>query len=229
MESAAAPVCLALVIAMLTGCGKKSDMEVRFEAEKLLSDADRQRDRLQIGQGGDIAGDFGGTIAAYNAVVNTVMLPSDNDDLAGASDERRRAWNLGLLARTRIASMYMDERELDSAYEYYRLVFVNPAAEDLQKNVVLRFMAAIKETQGNFDQAADLYDSVSTDYLSLINPDVPEMDALSAPIKRVIPLSGMWIFVGKVIRSLLHAMMGRSHCWMQRRVKESMTCKPRDG
>ncbi len=166
----------------ISNCGERSDLAIRFRAEKLLSKADRYQERLAINN--NISDDdFKNLVGSYEAVINLVGLPVDGSAVDKSSDQQKQAWATALLANTRIALLYFNRNEFDKAFEYYEKVAISPVSDDVQKNVVLRYMALTKEKAGNFGSAAAIYDSTAKGYLSLADPRKPDMDALAAPIK----------------------------------------------
>jgi tetratricopeptide (TPR) repeat protein len=172
------------VFLFFIGCGGKDDLADRFRAEELLSKADRLKEQLVIKGSGYSNDDFRRLKEAYEMVINAVDLPKNQAEVESASPEIKQAWAVALLASTRIASLYLDRREYDSAFVYYQNVANNPAVDDLQRNVIHRHMAYVREKSGDFEEAAALYDSVSYGYIKSLNPARPEMEAISAPIKK---------------------------------------------
>jgi len=180
------------VFLFIIACDVKDDLAVRYKAEQLLSKADRLKEQLFV-KGTDYSNDdFSRLKEAYGMAINTVDLPESQAEIEVASEETKQAWAVALLANTRIASLYLDRRDYDSAFVYYEKVAVNPAVDSLQRNVVYRHMAYVREKSGNFEDAMALYDSVSTGYIKLLNPARPEMEAISAPIKK----AEMYRYVG---------------------------------
>ncbi len=177
-------ILMLLAFLFINGCGGKEDLTVRYRAEELLSKADRLKEQLFI-SGTDYSNDdFNRLREAYEMVINAVDLPLNQTEVEVASEEIKQAWAVALLANTRIASLYLDRREYDSAFVYYQKVAINPAVDNLQRNVVYRHMAYVREKAGDFEKAAALYDTVSIGYIELLNPARPEMEAVSAPISR---------------------------------------------
>jgi len=172
------------VFLFFIGCGGKDDLAERYRAEELLSRADRLKEQLII-KGSEYSNDdFRRLVDAYEMAIDAVDLPESRAEVEVASTEIKQAWAVALLANTRIASLYLDRREYDSAFAYYQNAANSPAVDDLQKNVIFRHMAYVSDKSGDFEEAAELYDSVSYGYIKILNPDRPEMEAISAPIKK---------------------------------------------
>lgn len=166
----------------ISNCGDRSDIAIRFRAEKLLSKADRHKEQLAINN--KISDDdFKNLVGSYEAVINLIRLPVDSSAVDKSSDLQKQAWATALLANTRIALLYFNRNEFDRAFEYYEKIVISPVSDDLQKNVILRYMALSKEKAGDFESAAAIYNSTAEGYISIADPGKPDMEALGAPIK----------------------------------------------
>jgi tetratricopeptide (TPR) repeat protein len=168
---------------IFAGCGRKTDVAVRFEMERMLNKADRLQEQLKI-KGPVLAeADFKELVAAYSEIGNMVAPAGDDAEVRNASEEKRQAWSLASLAVTRIGTLYLDMKIYDKAFEYFKSVADNPASSPTQRNAVMSYMALSLERLGRFAEAAAFYDSLAQGYISIVKPDNPNMDALSAPLK----------------------------------------------
>jgi len=183
---------MAVFFMIMAGCGSKTDTAVRFEMERLLSQADRLQDELKI-KGPTLSdSDFDKLISEYRKVVDKAPAIRSQSDIAGASEDKRQAWAVGSLATTRIGTLYFNRKMYEKAFASFNTVANNPATTAIQKNAVLSYMALATERLGHFHEAAALYDSLGTGYLPIIAPENPNLDALNAPIKS----AEMWMKAG---------------------------------
>jgi tetratricopeptide (TPR) repeat protein len=169
--------------ASLVGCGRGGDIGLRFEMEKALSRADRLADQIRQ-KGKNISDeDLKTLVDAYEEIGSMIPAPKGPAEVQAASQERQQAWALSSLAATRIGILYMERKMYDKGYDYFKSVFDNPATSALQKNAVTAYMALGLDKMKRYPEAAALYDTLATNYLPLIAPDNPNMDALDAPMK----------------------------------------------
>jgi TolA-binding protein len=164
------------------GCGK-TDKALRFELEKMLTQADRLQDRLTAKGAGISDENLKQLIDSYSAIATKAGSPTNNMQVSGASDDKKQVWAIASLADTRIGTLYYNKRLYDKAYDFFKIVYDSPATTAIQRNAVLSYMANSMDKSGDYGNAAELYDSLATGYVSLIDPKHPNMDALEAPIK----------------------------------------------
>ncbi len=171
---------LALII---WGCEKKSDAGLRFDMEKQLAQADELKQRM-IDKGQPLtSAEFDSLFAAYGKVVKAIKATSDSVQIARASAERKQAWNIAALAQTRIGLLYLDKRDYAKAFESFKRVYDNPITTPVQRNAVKSYLAIAKEKGRDYKAAARLYAELAQEYLPLVVPQNPNMDALGGMIK----------------------------------------------
>ena len=191
-----AAIVLTSVFSLIMSCSKKSDITVRYEMEKMLDETDRLQSQFAL-KGPKLSDDdFKLLVKAYSSVMDMTSLPRKTSKVESASNERKGAWSIALLANTRIGILYKDRHDYDKAYDYFETVVKCPAASPVQVNAVMNYMAICQETAGRYKKAASLYDSLANNYLELIVPLNPNMDALEAPIKA----AEMWSLAGDSVR-----------------------------
>lgn len=182
---------LIAVIGLLLNCGQKSDLAVRYEMEKKLSEADYLQEQYSLKSSGLTKGDLSDLVRAYQDVTDMAALPVNSDEIKTASKELQESWSLALLANTRIGILYQNHREYDKAYDFFGLVAACPTADSLQVATVLYFMAICKESAGKYEEASALYDSLAEMYATTAVARTPNLNALSAPIKS----AEMWLLM----------------------------------
>jgi len=176
----------------LDGCGQKTDIAIRFEMEKMMTDADRLSRELSIKGPSLSEEDLNTLVEAYAAITLKILPPGDSLEVANASDAEKEAWALVSLANTRIGALYLDHKMYDKAIYHFGAVIDHPAAGDLQKNAIIYYIAIAKEKAGRYLEAEVFYDSLANGYRRIVEPDSPNLDALSAPIKA----AEMWLMAG---------------------------------
>jgi TolA-binding protein len=204
-----------LAISILTGCGKKSDLAVRYEMEKKLNDADRLKTQVDI-KGPNLSDDdFKSLVQAYQAVVDMVKLPTSAEQAAKASDEEKQAWQLALLGYTRIGLLYYDyKKDYNTTFDYFKKITDSPAAKPIQRGAAFNYMAVCRENDDQYKEAAAWYDSLAASYPQYIIPQNPNIDALNAPIKA----AEMWQRLGN--QQKYHAKLDDARAYYNRILKK---------
>jgi tetratricopeptide (TPR) repeat protein len=170
------------LMAFYAGCGGRSDSAMRYEMERMLAQADRQQEQIKLK--GNLSDDDVNTLAkAYNEIAAMAPAFAGPADIDNASEDKKQAWALGSLAISRIGSLYLNLGRFEQAYEQFKLVADNPTTSAQQKNAITSYMALALEKSGRHSDAAALYDSLASGYLSIIEPENPNMDALDAPLR----------------------------------------------
>ena len=171
-------------LTLLTNCGKKTDLAIRYEMEKKLNEADRLQEQLSI-KGEDFSeSDISRLEDAYLEVADMVELPTDTLAVANATDERIHTWELAMLAYSRIGALYFDNAEdYEKAYGYFEKIINTTAAKPVQRGAAQNYLASCLEEMDQYKEAADMYDSLADGYPQFIAPENPNIDALNAPIK----------------------------------------------
>jgi TolA-binding protein len=176
------PIAFALV-AFFIGCGREGDIGLRFKMEKALTRADRLADQVRQ-KGKNISDeDLKILVGAYEEVTAMIPAPEDILEVQAAPQERQQAWALSSLAATRIGILYMERKSYEKGFDSFKSVYDNPATSALQKNAVTAYMALAMDKLRRFPEAAALYDTLAMNYLTVIVPNNPNMDALDAPMK----------------------------------------------
>lgn len=177
---------LALTAATLSGylgCGKKTDLALRYEMEKALAKADRLSEEL-FGQNRTPSdSEFSRIISSYQSVIKMIRPASDINEVSKASADKKQAWAIADLARTRLGIMYSDRGLYEKAFESFQSAVDDPAISKIQKNAIQNYMASTKEKMRQYPEAAAIYYDEGKGYLEIITAQNPNMDALSAPIK----------------------------------------------
>ena len=176
----------------LDSCGRKTDTAIRFEMEKMMTEADRLSRELLIKGPSLSEDDLNTLVEAYNAITLKISPPQDSLEVADASDAKKEVWALASLANTRIGVLYLDHKMYDKALSHFETVINNHATSELQKNAVINYMARTKEKAKRFLEAAASYDSLANGYRRIAVPERPNLDALGAPIKA----AEMWLMAG---------------------------------
>ncbi len=193
MKKAMAAIIISIcLLASLTDCHKKDDLTIRYEMEIKFNEADRLQSQLSLKGPVLSDDDLDSLVDAYLAVVKMISPPRDSIEVIKASNERKEAWALHMLANTRIGETLSGKKEYDKAFGYFKIVADNYAATPIQKSAVTNFMALCREKSGQFKEAAAWYDSLANGYLGIIAPSNPNLDALNAPIKA----AEMWLKLG---------------------------------
>ncbi len=185
-------VILACLAVLVGGCGKKTDLAVRYEMEKKLNEADRLQDRLKIKGANYSEDDLNTLVKAYAKVIKMTDLPDDSIKVLKASDELKQTWEIALLADTRIGVLYQNKKDYDRSYSYFKIVADSPAADLTQRSAAIIYMALCKENSGQYKDAIKLYQTLTDNYKHFIEPQNPNLDALNAPIK----VADMWLALG---------------------------------
>jgi len=183
---------LFLAISILAGCSRKTDSELRFEMEKLLTLADHDLEQAKNNSPKLETADIEKLLVAYSNIAKMVKLPKQVKDVERSNDNRRQLWALASLATTRVGNLYIESKQYDKAFESFKVVVDCPATTPLQRNALYGFMAMAKELSKAFPEAASYYDSLALGYLELIVPQSPNMDAMNAPLKS----AEMWADAG---------------------------------
>jgi tetratricopeptide (TPR) repeat protein len=180
------------VLMTISGCSKKTDLSIRFEMEKLLTKADRLQDQIKQKGQNYSSEDMKSLVDAYSQISTMIASPKDILEAKNASKERQQAWAISSLASTRIGNLYLSQKLYDKAFDSYKSVADNPATTQIQRNAIINYMALSLEMSKRFPEAAAIYDTLAEEYLPLIVPASPNMDALDAPIKA----AQMWLKAG---------------------------------
>jgi tetratricopeptide (TPR) repeat protein len=188
-------VAIAIMLATL-GCSKKNDLNVRFEMEKLLTQADRLQDQIKQKGPNFSSEDLKSLVDAYSQITTMVKPPRDLSQVKNAPQEKQQTWALASLASTRIGNIYLSQKMYDKAYDSYRVVVDNPATTQVQRNAIINYMALSLEMSKRYPEASAAYDSLAQGYLALVVPASPNMDALDAPIKA----AQMWSRSGDITK-----------------------------
>jgi len=174
------------------GCGKKTDLAVRYEMEQKLNEADRLQDRFKVRGTNFSDSDLKSLVEAYTKVTKMTDLPGDSIEVLKASDELKLAWELAFLANTRIGALYQNDKNYDKAYSHFKNIADSPAANITQRSAAIIYMASCKENSGQYKDAIKLYQTLADNYKHFIEPQNPNLDALNAPIK----IADMWLASG---------------------------------
>jgi tetratricopeptide (TPR) repeat protein len=188
------PLSLIFIIVMLvSGCGKKTDLAIRYEMEKKLSETDKLQEQFGI-KGMNLSdSDINSLAKAYLKIADMSKLPDDSVEVIKASPEKIQTWELAMLAFTRVGVLYYSYKEdYDKAYGYFENILNTPAAKPIQRGAALNYLASCREKAGKYEQAAALYDKQADEYPEYIVADNPNIDALNAPIKA----AEMWLRLG---------------------------------
>ncbi len=165
------------------GCGKKTDLALRYEMEKALAKADRLSEEL-YGQNRNLSdSEFSKIVGSYQSVIKMIKQASDINEVEKASADKKQAWAIADLARTRIGIMYSDRGLHEKAFESFQSAVADPAISKIQKNAIFNYMASTKEKMRQYPEAAAIYFEEGKGYREIIVPQNPNMDALAAPIK----------------------------------------------
>lgn len=190
---------LALTVAALIGglsCAKKTDLALRYEMEKALAAADRSSDEL-FGQNRTLTdAEFSKIIKNYESVIKMVKQAPNINEVEKASPDKKQAWAIADLARTRIGIMYSDRGNHEKAFESFKSAIDDPAISKIQKNAIQNYMASTKEKMRQYQEAAAIYYDEGKGYLEIIAAQNPNMDALTAPIKA----AQAWLKAGDKIK-----------------------------
>lgn len=181
-----------LILSLVAGCGKKSELTVRYQMEQKLNEADRLRSDFQIKGPTFSDNDLQLLVDAYSAVINMIPQPKDSLAVLTASPDIKESWALAALATTRIGVLYKERGEYDQAFNYFARVAAGLATTTQQKVLVLGYMAFCKEKSLQFKPAAAWYDSLAALYLSNIDTVDVNYEALDAPINA----AEMWQAMG---------------------------------
>ncbi len=181
-----------LSLSLFTGCGKKTDIGIRFEMEKMMADADRLGKELSIKGPSLSEEDLNSLVEAYAAITLKISPPRDSQEVADAADAKKEAWALALMANTRMGIIYLDQEMYDKALFHFEAVIGHPATDDLRENGVINLIALTMEKARRFPEAAASYDSLAIGYRRIITPDSLNLNALAAPIKA----AEMWLMAG---------------------------------
>jgi len=177
---------------LLGGCGKKTDLAIRYEMEQKLNEADRLQDRFNI-IGMDYSEiNLNSLVKAYTKVIKMTDLPGDSIKVLKASNELKQTWELALLANTRIGVLYQNKKDYDKSYSFFKIVADSPAANITQRSAAIIYMASCKENSGQYKDAIKLYEKLAENYKHFIEPQNPNLDALNAPIR----VADMWLALG---------------------------------
>ncbi len=173
-----------LLIGLVVSCNQKTDLAVRYEMEKKLTEADRLQEQYSI-KGDELTdSELSELISAYMEVAQMVELPSDSAKAAKANDEQKQTWEIAMLAYTRVGALYYEHtNDYDKAYEYFEKVVKTPASKPIQKGAAMNYMASCRERAGRYEEAAEVYEKLAEGYPEYIVPENPNIDALNAPIK----------------------------------------------
>jgi len=173
---------LILVLAF-SGCKGKSDAGLRFDMEKWLAQADELKQKMSEKDQPLTSAEYDSLFAAYGKVAKAAKAPADSIQIARASAEKRQAWTIAALAQTRIGLLHLEKRDFAKAYGSFKSVYDNPITTPIQRNAVKSYMAVAKEKARDYRAAAQLYAELAREYLPLIVPQNPNMDALGGMIK----------------------------------------------
>ncbi|NLI16839.1 MAG: tetratricopeptide repeat protein [candidate division Zixibacteria bacterium] len=187
---------MATILAIGFGCEKKTDLALRYEMEKALAKADRLSDKIYSQNKRPSDAEFSEIIENYQTVVKMIKQASNVSEVEKASADKRQAWAIADLARTRIGIMYSDRGLYDKAFESFKSAVDDPAISKIQKNAVQNYMASAKEKLRQYPEAASIYYDEGKGYLDIIVAQNPNMDALAAPIKA----AQAWLKAGDKIK-----------------------------
>lgn len=171
------------VLLFFGSCGQKTDTAIRFEMEKMMTDADRLSRKLSIKGPSLSEADLNILVEAYTAITLKIAPPGDSQEASDASEAKREAWALASMANTRVGVLYLGHKLYDKAVYHFETVINNPATSDLQKNAITNYIALTMERAGRYLEAAAYYDSLATGYRKTVELNSPNLDALDAPIK----------------------------------------------
>jgi len=186
------PVGIVFVLAIMGGCGGGSETAVRFRMERMLVQADRLREEMKLKGPLLSDDDLAKLVEAYAAISRQAVSPGNAETIAKASEEKKQAWALASLAMTRIGNLYLEGKMYDKAYEYFKNVAENSTTTPIQRNAVMAYMALAMEKLGHYSAAAGLYDTLAQEYIAVVVPENPNLDALEAPLKA----AQMWLQSG---------------------------------
>ncbi|MCP4582251.1 MAG: tetratricopeptide repeat protein [candidate division Zixibacteria bacterium] len=182
-------VCLACLI---VACGRKTDLAVRYEMEKKFNEADRLQEQFKIKGPRLSDDDLEALVEAYEQVTDMVDLPDDSVAVLKASRVLHQTWELALLSFTRIGALYLDRKEYESSYNNFKIIVDSPAANLIQRGAAINYLALCRENAKRYKEAARLYEQLADSYKRFIQPQNPNLDALSAPVKA----AEMWLMLG---------------------------------
>jgi tetratricopeptide (TPR) repeat protein len=177
---------MVMIAAILIGgvnCSKKTDLALRYDMEKELAKADRLSQDLFSQNRPLTDSEFAGIIKNYQTVINKVKQASSTADVDKASADKKQAWAIADLAKTRIGMMYSDRGLYEKAFDSFKSAVDNPSISKIQKNAVLNYMASTKEKLRQYQEAAAIYTEEAKGYGDIIVAQNPNMDALESPIK----------------------------------------------
>jgi tetratricopeptide (TPR) repeat protein len=127
--------------------------------------------------------EFEGIIKNYQSVVKMVKQAGSSADVEKASADKKQAWAIADLAKTRIGIMYADRGLYAKAYGSFKSAVDNPSISKIQKNAVLNYMASTKEKLREYQEAAAIYIEEAKGYPEIAVAQNPNMDAMESPIK----------------------------------------------
>lgn len=171
------------LLVIFGGCKGRTDAGIRYDMEKWLVTADELRQKMLEKDRPLSAAEYDSLFEAYDKVVKAVKPPADSAQIAKASEDKKQAWAISALAQTREGILYLERRDFEKAFASFKAVYDNPIATPIQRNAVKTYLAATKEKAGDYRAAARLYNELAMEYLPLVVPQNPNMDALGAMIK----------------------------------------------
>ncbi len=182
-----------IILGLFINCSEKSDLAIRYDMEKKLSETDKLQEQFAIKTDQLTDSELNQLISKYLEVAGMIDLPTDSAEVQKADAERKHTWELAMLAYTRIGALYYDHRKMyDKAYEYFEKIVNTPVSRPIQKGAALNYMASCREEAGSYEEAAAIYETLADSYPQYIIPENPNIDALNAPIK----VAEMWQILG---------------------------------
>ena len=171
------------LIAAIALCGKKSDLAIRYEMEKMVYNAEQLRKQSTIKDSLLSDEALQSLVVAYQKIADYIPQAKDSFEVAQASEDKKQAWSLASLANIKIGLLYMDAKKYADAYAYFDKVANNPATTPAQLNGVMGYLALSKAKTLDYPEAARFYANYADGYLYIIDPQNPDLNAMEAYLR----------------------------------------------
>ncbi len=179
------PILVCLVISMI-GCGQDSAEKIRYDMEKLIYQAGKSSEKINIQPELSTASDSLAMMASYRAVLDYYYENRDNASLANQDEIQEAINTMAFAAQKSLAIMYAKQQQFDSVFAAYkRLNNEIPTTRD-QRTAASLELAIFYRSFGFLDSTVAIYDRILIDFYPPVDTGQRlNIDVTSIPIDKL--------------------------------------------